>query len=66
MGRNDNTKLSSVEILQELLDAFKIASVHNRTSLKKVVNRSLYLYINSDEFRKSVNCCTALSISGSL
>jgi hypothetical protein len=47
--------LTSVKVNPELFETFKIHCVKNKTSLNKLVNKAMDLYLNNDEFRKTVN-----------
>ena len=51
----DNTQLTSVKVDKDLFETFKIHCVKHKTSLNKLVNRAMDLYLNSEEFRKTVN-----------
>ena len=61
----DEMKLTSVKILKSLYDKFKIVTVNTKMSLQKITNRSVYLYLNDDEFREKINSSDHLQISGS-
>ena len=60
-----NAKLTSVKILQDLYNDFKITSINSDMTLQKLTNRYIYLYLNDDGFRNSVDSNSALIISGS-
>ena len=60
-----NAKLTSVKILQDLYNDFKITSINSDMTLQKLTNRYFYLYLNDDGFRNSVDSNSALIISGS-
>ena len=45
-----NYKLTSVKILNELYKNFKSKVVEDEFTLQKLVNRSMHLYINDDDF----------------
>lgn len=62
---NTDTKLTTVKIIKEGYSKFKTLSFDNQITLQKLVNRSLYKYINDNEFRNSINSYNELSISGS-
>ena len=47
--------LTSVKVNPELFETFKIHCVKHKTSFYKLVNRSMDLYLNDEEFRKIVN-----------
>ena len=61
----DEMKLTSVKILKSLYDKFKIVTVNTKMSLQKITNRSVYMYLNDDEFREKINSSDHLQISGS-
>ena len=61
----NNTKLTSVKILKHLYDSFKVATVNTKMSLQKITNRSVYLYMNDEEYRDKIETTDELTISGS-
>ena len=61
----DKTKLTSVKILKSLYDSFKLATVNTRMTLQKLTNRSIYLYMNDEEYRDKIETTDNLTISGS-
>jgi len=61
----DNTKLTSVKILKELYGKFKIATVNTKMTLQKLTNRSMYLYMNDDNYKDIIETTDNLTISGS-
>jgi len=58
-------KLTSVKLEEKLFEDFKVASIRQKFNLQKLVNRSIHLYLNNEEFAKSLHTHTALTISGS-
>ena len=60
-----NTKLTSVKILQDLYNEFKIENINSGMTLQKLTNRSIHLYLSDDGFRTSVDSNDSLLISGS-
>ena len=60
-----NYKLTSVKILNELYKNFKSKVVEDEFTLQKLVNRSMHLYINDDDFKQQIQTCTKLISSGS-
>ena len=50
-----NTKLTSVKILSELYDSFKLKTVNTDMSLQKLANRSMDLYLNDGKFFETLN-----------
>ena len=61
----DNTKLTSVKILQALYHKFKVRTVNSSMTLQKLTNRAIDLYLESDEFKTEVEKHDNLTISGS-
>ena len=59
-------KLTSVKVDDNLFQDFKISSIRHKFNLQKLVNRSVHLYLNDEEFRKRIHNHTDLTISGSL
>jgi len=59
----DNTQLTSVKVDKDLFDNFKIECVKRKFSLNKLVNRAMDLYLNSEEFRKSITNHTSIKIN---
>lgn len=58
-------KLTSVDVITDQHELFKKTSKLRKFSQQKLVNRSMYLYNKDEEFRKIVENCTDLKISGS-
>ena len=61
-----NLRLTSVKIVDHLFDEFKVSSIRHKFNLQKLVNRSVHLYLEDEEFRKKVHNHTDLTVSGSL
>ena len=62
----DNLKLTSVKIDDELFEEFKINSIRFKTSLQKVVNRSLNLYNKDEKFGETIHNHNELIDKGNL
>tara|TARA_R100001443_G_C3260961_1_gene155593 strand:- start:318 stop:512 length:195 start_codon:yes stop_codon:yes gene_type:complete len=60
-----NTKLTSVKILENLYNNFKVKTVSNDMTLQKLTNRCINLYVTDEEFRSTVENNGDLLISGS-
>ncbi len=58
-------KLTSIKILEPLYNEFKMICIGRKMSLQKMLNRSMYLYVNDNKFNDQVNDCTELIPSGS-
>jgi hypothetical protein len=48
-------QLTSVKVPEDLFEQFKIACVKYKFSVQKLTERSMYLYLTNEEFRKSVH-----------
>jgi hypothetical protein len=60
-------KLTSVEVIPELLMEFRKECVDNPLiSVKKLLNRGMFLYLNDPEFRNKILSCTDLVTKGHL
>jgi hypothetical protein len=59
------TKLTSVNILDDVYKKFKIRSIEGSINLQKLVNRSLHLYDKDEKFRDTINNHNGLASSGS-
>tara|TARA_B100000700_G_C14805668_1_gene742748 strand:- start:310 stop:504 length:195 start_codon:yes stop_codon:yes gene_type:complete len=59
------TKLTSVKILVNLYEQFKILTVNTKMSLQKLSNRSVHLYLTDEDFKEKIDSHDDLTISGS-
>jgi hypothetical protein len=60
------TKLTSVKIISDLYQTFRVASVSEHgITLQKLVNRSINLYLNDENYKNKLNNYNKLQISGS-
>jgi hypothetical protein len=50
-----NMQLTSVKIPEGLFEQFKIACVRYKFSVQKLTERTMFLYLTSDEFRKQIH-----------
>lgn len=48
-------QLTSVKIPEDLFEEFKIACVKYKFSVQKLAERSMYLYLTDEEFRKNLH-----------
>ena len=46
--------LTSVKVKSELFEDFKIESVKRKFSFQKLADRSLFLYLTNEDFRKQI------------
>ena len=58
------TKLTSVNVLEDVYNKFKVKAVNSEINLQKLVNRSLDLYNNDEVFRDKVNNHDNLTTTG--
>ena len=61
----NKTKLTSVNILNDVYKKFKINTIDEDINLQKLVNRALDLYNNEPDFREKINNHTGLSETNS-
>ena len=54
MKNNDFWKLTSIKVLVELYQKFRVDSKIDHVTLQKLVNRSMYLYLNDQSFRDTI------------
>ena len=60
-----NTKLTSVKILENLYEKFKLSTVNNSMTLQKLTNRSIQLFLEDNKFKDTIENNDNLKISGS-
>jgi hypothetical protein len=48
----NSKKLTSVKVEKDLLEKFKIECVKRKFSFQKLADRSIYLYLTDEEYRK--------------
>ncbi len=60
-----STKLTSVNILEDVYKKFKVKSIEGSINLQKLVNRSLDLYNKDENFRNVITNHNGLASSGS-
>ena len=61
----DNSKLTSVKILEDLYKRFKSVTVNTKMTLQKLTNRSIDLYLTDENFKNRVEKNDNLINSGS-
>jgi hypothetical protein len=59
-------QLTSVKIPEDLFEQFKIACVKYKFSVQKLTERSMYLYLTDDEFRKQLHNQLDTQFTGSI
>ena len=58
------TKLTSVNVIEDVYNKFKVKAVNGEINLQKLVNRSLDLYNNDEVFREKINNHDNLTATG--
>ena len=61
----DNSKLTSVKLLQSLYERFKLVTINTKMTLQKLTNRSIDLYLTDEDFRDKIETHDNLISSGS-
>ena len=59
---NKEMTLTSVKVQSDLFENFKIECVKRKFSFQKLADRSIYLYLTDENFRKQINNQTNLEI----
>ncbi len=54
MSNNKKMTLTSVKVKSDLFDNFKIECVRRKFSFQKLADRSLFLYLTDEDFRKKI------------
>jgi len=60
-----NTKLTSVKILEELYEKFKLNTVNTKMTLQKLTNRSVDRFLTDEKYREEIETYENLVVSGS-
>ena len=60
-----NTKLTSVKILENLYEQFKLNTVNTKMTLQKLTNRSVDRFLTDEKFREEIETYDNLTVSGS-
>lgn len=66
MGKNKDLILTSVKVHGDIFEEFKVASIKNKFNLQKLLNRTMHLYLNDEDFQNKIHNHNALVMSGSL
>ena len=61
----NNSKLTSVKILEDLYKRFKATTVNTKMTLQKLTNRSIDLYLTDDNYKNKLETHDNLISSGS-
>ena len=60
-----NTKLTSVKILENLYNKFKLDTVNTKMTLQKLTNRSVDRFLTDKKFKEEIETYDNLTVSGS-
>jgi tRNA(Ile2) C34 agmatinyltransferase TiaS len=60
-----NTKLTSVKILENLYEKFKLNTVNTKMTLQKLTNRSVDKFLTDEKYREEIETYDNLTVSGS-
>ena len=59
-------QLTSVKVPEDLFEQFKIACVRYKFSVQKLTERSMFLYLTNEDFRKSIHNQLDTQFTGSI
>jgi hypothetical protein len=59
-------QLTSVKVPEELFEQFKIACVRYKFSVQKLTERSMFLYLTNEDFRKTIHNQLDTEFTGSI
>ena len=62
MANTKDMTLTSVKVKSDLFENFKIECVKRKFSFQKLADRSIYLYLTDEDFRKQIKNQTNLEI----
>jgi hypothetical protein len=62
MANNKEMTLTSVKVKADLFENFKIECVRRKFSFQKLADRSLFLYLTDEDFRKKINSQVSIEL----
>ena len=62
MANAKKMTLTSVEVQSQLFENFKVECVRRKFSFQKLADRSLFLYLTDEDFRKQITNQTNIEI----
>jgi|TARA_R110002153_G_scaffold159486_1_gene311686 hypothetical protein len=62
MANPNKMTLTSVKVQSDLFENFKIECVRRKFSFQKLADRSLYLYLTNDDFKKQITNQTNIEL----
>ena len=63
MANTKDMTLTSVKVKSDLFENFKIECVKRKFSFQKLADRSLFLYLSDEDFRKKINSQVDLQLN---
>ena len=62
MANKAKMTLTSVKVQSNLFDDFKVECVRRKFSFQKLADRSIFLYLMDEDFRKKINNQTNIEL----
>ena len=62
MPQSKKMTLTSVKVQSELFNDFKVECVRRKFSFQKLADRSLFLYLTNEDFRKQITNQTNIEL----
>ena len=62
MANTKKMTLTSVKVQSELFNDFKVECVRRKFSFQKLADRSLFLYLTNEDFRKQITNQTNIEL----
>ena len=62
MANTKDMTLTSVKVKSDLFENFKIECVKRKFSFQKLADRSLFLYLSDEDFRKKINSQVSIEL----
>ena len=62
MANPNKMTLTSVKVQEDLFENFKIECVKRKFSFQKLSDRSIYLYLTNEDFRKQITSQTNIEL----
>jgi hypothetical protein len=62
MANKAKMTLTSVKVQSNLFDDFKVECVRRKFSFQKLADRSIFLYLTDEDFRKKINNQTNIEL----
>ncbi len=62
MAESKKMTLTSVKVKSELFDNFKVECVRRKFSFQKLADRTLFLYLTDENFRKQISNQTNIEL----